>query len=281
MSTLSRDLTFLSFNNKDGGYATQNRRTSLLRLFATQLREHGYKLPSARSIKPKHVEYLVQRWQSEGLGAGTIKNRMCGLRWWAQKVNKASIIPRTNEELGIEARTRSGDDKAQKLDLDKVSALPCERMQMTTRLMAAFGLRMEEALKFRACIADKGESLVLKGSWCKGGRAREIPITLERQRDLLAQAHELVGKGSMIPNDKNYIQHRKAFEHQTLKAGFTNLHGLRHNYAQARYKMLTGTPCPKAGGAASNKSQADLEARQQISAELGHGRLEITKVYLG
>jgi hypothetical protein len=43
---------------------------------AGQLQELGYRLMAAASLKPKHVEGLVERWQAEG----TIKNRMAELR---------------------------------------------------------------------------------------------------------------------------------------------------------------------------------------------------------
>ncbi len=258
----------------------------MLVLFEKQLVEQGYKLPSPRSLKPKHVQHLVQRWQAEGLGAGTIKNRMVALRWWADKVNKASVIPRTNAELGIEERTKNDANIAQKLDLEKVNTLPCDRMRLAVRMMAAFGLRMEEALKFKPRLADKGDCIALKASWCKGGRERQVPVTLERQRELLAEVKAVCGAGSLIPDDKSYIQHRKALEHQTLKAGLTNLHGLRHNYAQVRYKALTGWECPKRGGMLKQdmdevQRDIDKDVRLKISEELGHSRLEITKVYLG
>ncbi|MBO9479797.1 integrase, partial [Shimia sp. R11_0] len=80
--------------------------------------------------------------------------------------------------------------------------------------------------------------------------------------------------------------HRKAFEYQALKAGMSNLHGLRHGYAQWRYKALTGRPCPKAGGKATKalteaERRTDRDARMTIAEELGHGRIDVTKAYLG
>lgn len=63
-------------------------------------------------------------------------------------------------------------------------------------------------------------------------------------------------------------------------------HGLRHAYAQKRYEALSGLVSPKNGGKTSRKlseseKQASLEARLQVSQELGHNREEITAVYLG
>ena len=64
------------------------------------------------------------------------------------------------------------------------------------------------------------------------------------------------------------------------------MHGLRHAYAQSRYEALTGWKAPAAGGPGRDamtpgQRLVDTEARQQISRELGHERIQITAVYLG
>ncbi len=287
MDALAYDLKNICDRNRDGGHTTRANRHRTLQAATRQLRRGGFRLKSARSIKPKHVNYLVKHWQSEGLKSGTIKNRMGAVRWWAGKVNKASVIPRDNIELGIENRETEGEDRGQKLDMDKLEGIECPKMQMSMRLMSAFGLRMEEALKFNPKFADKDDRLALKPSWTKGGRYREIPIHSERHRELINEAKELAEGGSLIPEEKNYIQHRKAFEHATLKAGFNNLHGLRHNYAQWRYSELTEHKCPKVEGGLKRENMTlaqlakDKMALQTIAKELGHNRLEITKVYVG
>lgn len=284
MDALAYDLKNICEHNRDGSHGTKANRHRSLQAIATELRTGGYKLAGARSLKPKHVEFLAKRWQAQGLTAGTIKNRMGHLRWWASKVNKPGMIPRDNGALGIPDRQRDTGNKAQKLDLAKLDGVSCPKMRTSMRLMAAFGLRMEEALKFRPEQADQGDHLALQASWTKGGRAREIPILTDRQRALVDEAKAVAGQGSLIPDEKSYIQHRKAFEHATLKAGFSNLHGLRHNYAQARYKALTGWACPKAGGPdklAAAQRALDRQARLTVSRELGHNRIDVTKDYLG
>ena len=47
---------------------------------------------------------------------------------------------------------------------------------MSLELQSAFGLRREEAIKFAPRYADKGDHLLLKASWTKGGKARTIPV---------------------------------------------------------------------------------------------------------
>jgi len=82
------------------------------------------------------------------------------------------------------------------------------------------------------------------------------------------------------------VQQLHRYEKQTQKAGLSQLHGLRHGYAQRRYFELTGKVCPAAGGLPSKEQSPeqralDHEARVMISYELGHAREAISAVYLG
>ena len=284
MNDLAMELVRLCQHNRDGSHATQANRRRGLTAMATDLYELGYRPQGAASLKPKHVTALVAHWQSQNLSNATIKNRIGWIRWWAEKVNKSSVIPRDNAELGVAQRTTSTENKA--WHLPPVIKLPSPHMRLSVHLMEAFGLRLEESLKIKPHQADHGKVVRLQGSWTKGGRPRDIIVTTLEQRALLEAAKLLAGKGSLIPADRSYIQHRKALEHQTLKAGYTNLHGLRHGYAQRRYRQLTGWDSPKAGGPKRSELTADQRpiddfARSVISEELGHSRLEITRVYLG
>lgn len=96
----------------------------------------------------------------------------------------------------------------------------------------------------------------------------------------------LAGAGALIEPGRNYIQQRWAYEHQAASAGLKNNHGLRHAWAQWRYEQLSGLKPPAKGGAmpgalTGEDRWRDRAARQALSYELGHNRLEITKVYLG
>ena len=80
-------------HNRDGSFSTQSVRRERLMLMIDQLVDGGYKLPHIHSLKPKHIQHLTNRWLQEGLSAGTIKNRLTGLRWVAQKHQKPEFIP--------------------------------------------------------------------------------------------------------------------------------------------------------------------------------------------
>jgi len=106
------------------------------------------------------------------------------------------------------------------------------------------------------------------------------------QREVVARAHRLAGKGSLIPRDRNYRQQLRVYERHTANAGLSKLHGLRHAYAQDRYEELTGWKSPAAGGPAAQslstaKRAIDRQVRLTISRELGHERESITRIYCG
>ena len=127
---------------------------------------------------------------------------------------------------------------------------------------------------------------MLKDTWTKGGRAREIPIRNDEQRGVLDEAKSLAGRGSLIPTQLSYVDQLRRFEYQCAGAGVHRMHGHRHQYAQVRYRELTGWLAPAAGGPRSQEltpeqRELDREARLTISAELGHEREQITAVYLG
>ena len=254
---------------------------------ANELHELGYRGMNSHSLKPKHVDALVRHWLEKEVAAGTIKNRMASFRWWARKVNRQNVVARSNDHYGIPNRifvTNTNKAKSiSKVDLAKVRD---EHVRMSLELQQAFGLRREEAIKFIPAYADQGDHLTLKPSWTKGGKPRVISIRTKQQRGVLARAHRLAGKGSLIPSNRNYVQQLRIYEGHTLRAGLSKMHGLRHAYAQRRYEELTGWKSPAAGGPLAKshnleQRETDHQARLIISRELGHEREQITAVYLG
>lgn len=287
MRDLNYQLKNICNRNKDGSYSTQAARQRNLDLMANQLHDLGFHHLNATSLKPKHVVALVGYWKKENIAVGTIKNRMAHLRWWAEKIGKPNVIPPTNLALNIENRTYvTNKSKAITLDSATLETVKDPSIRVSLELQAAFGLRREEALKFQPSFADRGDKIVLKSSWCKGGQEREIPIRNDYQREVLQRAHKVAGRGSMIPPTLKYIQHLKRYERACQNANLSKVHGLRHSYAQTRYKELTGWDAPAIGGPTSKElsveqKEIDLRARLTISEELGHHREEITAVYLG
>lgn len=265
----------------------------MLKLFTEQLARNGYdvKTMSPKDLKGRHVNKLLEQWRKDGVSTGTIKNRMVAVRWWAEKVGNSGAV-KDNATYKIENRIYvTNENKSislKDLDLSKTDA----NIAQSLRLQDAFGLRREESMKFQPEYALDGQKIEnaqyirLKDSWTKGGRPRTIPITHEKQRQELKNAYAQAVKngGSMIPKEKSYKSHKAHFEAVTHALEVGQTHGLRHGYAQTRYRALMGFDCPAVGGSrvlSAEEKVKDKEIRMLISEELGHSRINITSVYLG
>ena len=278
---------------REGSHATQANRRAMLKLFTEQLAKNGYdvKTMSPKDLKGRHVNKLLEQWRKDGVSTGTIKNRMVAVRWWAEKVGNSGAV-KDNATYKIENRVYvTNQNKSISLkDLDLSKTDP--NIVQSLRLQDAFGLRREESMKFQPEYALDGQKIEnakyirLKDSWTKGGRPRTIPITNEKQRQELKNAYAQAVKngGSMIPKEKSYKSHKANFEAVTHALGVGQTHGLRHGYAQTRYRELMGFDCPAVGGSrvlSADEKTKDKEIRMLISEELGHSRINITSVYLG
>ncbi|WP_151820827.1 tyrosine-type recombinase/integrase [Acinetobacter soli] len=291
--TLKNELDELCKKFRTGSHATQANRRAMLHLFSDQLASIGFNTYTMRAtdIKGKHINRLIEFWRREGLSAGTIKNRMSVLRFWAEKVGNPGAI-KDNNTYKLEKRVYvTNENKSvslKELDLSQID----QNIAQSLRLQDAFGLRREESMKFQPVFAldgqkiDSARYIRIKGSWAKGGRPRTIPITNEKQRNELrnAYARAVENGGSLIPKEKSYVSHMSFFEKVTSALGVGQTHGLRHGYAQDRYFELLGFQCPAVGGVrelTAEEKEKDAVIRLQISEELGHSRINITSVYLG
>lgn len=284
-----RELVQLCNRNRDGSFSTQAARKDILSMAGRQLVELGFFNLPASNLKKKHITKLLDRWKSDGVSDATLKNRLSHLRWWAEKIGKQNLIPRTNSELDIGRRKYvtniSKSVQVSNSDLEKIKD---HHIRLSLELQRAFGLRREESIKFQPsyAVGDALNQIRLKASWCKGGRERTIPIRTDYQRDVLRRVAAFAGKGSLIPPSQQYKDQLKRYENETNRAGLHKLHGLRHEYAQQRYKELTGWEPPVKGGPkytqfTAKMKELDRVARLTISEELGHSREAITAVYLG
>ncbi len=167
-----------------------------------------------------------------------------------------------------------------------------------TRIAAVAGLARELGLRFReASLLDARGALVqarhlgrvniTEGT--KGGRGREVdrwvPVT-ERALRTLMRAAEVQGKGrNLVPGAMSFSQWKAhAYHVWSSVAGQHGLHGfheLRAAYACERYRQLTGAAAPAVAGRRGVDKATDRAARQVISRELGHGRIDVVAAYVG
>ena len=286
MRDLNWDLLGLQRRDPDGSHATRRDRSYALARMADALHEAGYRGLRVKGLKGKHVEALVRNWRAGPASDATIMNRMAHLRWWARRVGKGDLV-KPNADYGIRPRSHVSDGtKRRDLDSAKLARVKDPHVRMALRLQAEFGLRREEAIKFAPAYADHGDRIVVKGSTAKGGHRREVPVLTDRQRRLLDEARELAGGGALIPPGRNYADQKKVYEDRTRAAGLDRNHGLRHAYALDRYEAMTGWKAPAAGGPlrrdlTAGQRRSDTAARLTVSLELGHGRVDVARNYIG
>lgn len=289
MENLRKDVIERLKTNKDGSYSTQANRQRILMMCVDQLTEKYGKKLKVEDLKGRHINHLLREWKADGVSTGTLKNRMSHLRWLARKIGNDGLV-KDNATYGIEDRKYvTNIDKSQTVTDAQLSQLS-PYIRQSVELQKVFGLRREEATKFQPSWALAGydpysaKEIQIKPQWAKGGRHRVIPITNQAQRDALMKALTMAGDGSLIPPDRTYKDHIAKFERETAKIGLGQTHGLRHLYAQNRYKELTGFDCPAFSGVrelSEDEKALDKTARQTISHELGHNRLSVTGIYLG
>lgn len=198
--------------------------------------------------------------------------RDCGIR------NRSAIRQNVPRGYGLD----EFDDAVSNLETQRLI-----RQAAIARLAREINLRSKEASLLDAVDAlksiEKGVLVVTAGT--KGGRRREIPIVTERQASALRMAAHLQATGrNLIPDSMSWKTWREGglrFGREALQlSGIGGYHELRAAYACQRYFELTGALAPVFGDRVQNKG-VDLHARKVISAELGHGRVDVVAEYIG
>ena len=205
-----------------------------------------------------------------------------------QKIGKENIIARTNAAYGIADRVYvTNVSKATELAAEQLEDIRTDNIKISLRLQAAFGLRREESIKIIPKWADRGDRWCSRIPGRKGGRTARDSDPHARTAAARRRGEGVAkGKSLVAPGYATYVDYLKHFRYECERIGIHAFHGHRHFYAQARYKELTGWECPARGGPTSKQltreqKVIDHEARVAISHEMGHGREQITAVYLG
>lgn len=269
--------------NRDGSPARKKARYVNLMLCIRQLQKRGYQENwDVHNVGKQEVHRLVHDWRSAGLNDRTIANRMVDIRWLASKVGRKHLIP-SNKELGLLRKKTSGPKEYEALELDHAGLRKMViHAQLVTELRREFGLRQIEAFRFEHEYATREPGVIrLAGSWNRDAPPRVIPITTDRQRELLervgryqeTQPEHSAGCRSMMPANMTAKEYLAEYRRACHAAGVPGKE-LRAAWAQERFEQLTGFPPPIAGGPKyselpdSDRKRYD-EACRTASLELG------------
>jgi hypothetical protein len=200
------------------------------------------------------------------------------------------VSPTSSEQCGITKRTHVRKVPPTGLNrghlqqaLSKLDSRGCA----ITCLARELGLRSKEAslLDAKSALDDASKTgAVTIEHGTKGGKSRRFTVSSDWQLTALQRAAAVQGLArAVMPAEENWKTWREMGLRrirETLQAfGIRGIHELRSAYACERYEQLTGYRAPVLGGNAPR--ELDQVARQQISAELGHSRIDITNAYLG
>ena len=292
----------------DGHYATVQAHSERCRLFCDWLLS-SHQIADARRINQEifyayaaHVRGLLENGD---ISVSTATNRI-------SSVNVAMKILRGDTKVHIanigkilgEKRSHIRTLAPQGMIFEHLDPLIEEliktgfqRVAAIIMLARAAGMRLREAIladlpRLKREALRLGEINIQDG--CKGGRSgafapRWIPVT-----DIVLSAIEFArsvsppGSRNLLSPTENYVEFLRGTvnaSRNTLKAhGISRFHDLRAAYACCRFQELAGTPAPvfvSDDESSVLPRSRNREARQKISRELGHERLEVTNAYLG
>lgn len=281
---LLTQLDKLARHNRQGSYKTRERYYEAMQRFCAFLADN-FCLQKLSNINGKHLEAYVRYMQAIGNAPSTIKTDLSAIRFYHDQMDTKHALP-TNEELHVSLQRRSigGVDRSWSLqELEDFCACCHDRgvphYADIARITYYAGLRIHECFRLDTAAAEaalRTGLLTVKG---KGGLVRSVPVgpevtaLLAARLDQVRRGHKLYVADD-VPTHKAIKQMQdfiRSVREEIRKPGSQRPmthHGLRHSYAAGQYDQLR------------ESGVGEGTARREVSHLLGHGRPEVTKIYL-
>ncbi|UEB96681.1 integrase domain-containing protein [Pseudomonas sp. HN2] len=293
----------------DGHFGTVKAHSDRWQAFVQWCRsEEGPRLNDARQIDReilmRYAAHVREQVNQGNVGIATAQNRLSSVNRTiaALRGDQYVKIPSPSKALGLQrssvrSEAPQGQDRGQvELIAQALSELGQQsRVSAIVLLARETGMRLREAiladlLRLKREARQLGKINIQDGT--KGGRSgasapRWIAVT-DQVRGALNRASEVSPSGSrnLLAPDESYkdfmqtvVRPARDLLHEQGVKGF---HELRAAYACERYEQLTGFPAPVNGGRGHREDQElDQRAREQISHELGHNRIDVVSAYIG
>ena len=291
-----------------GHFATVNAHSDRWQAFVRWCRsEEGPGYNDARQIDRQTLQdyaaYLRQQIQYGELCIATAQNRLSSVNRTlaALRGDQDVKIASPSQALGLQrssvrSRAPDGQDRQQvQRVIEVLGEQQHKRVAAIILLARATGMRLREAIladlpRLHREAEHFGRINIQDGT--KGGRsgasAPRWVVANEAVKAALQLARHVSPPRSrnLLALDESYV----AFLQQTVlparetlhEHGLKGFHELRAAYACERYEQLTGHAAPVNGGHCYRIDRdLDQQARQQISLELGHNRVDVVSAYIG
>lgn len=263
--------------------------------FADWAKENG--ISDMRNITRDTIKEYADSMKLSGLAITTMQNRISTINvvmnyaregaW--QKISPVETVGQSRSQVRTEAPAML-DRTTYSEAISDLKAAGLDRAAAALGLCREFGMRSEEATKADldrlAKEATRGEVNIQEGT--KGGRdaPRWVAVTPAGREAIRAalQARPEGSKNLLAPVE-TYRQWRegelRAGREVLHSYGIRGYHDARAAFACQRYQEITGSPAPCASGHREADRETDRGARGVIAAELGHGRSDVCRAYLG
>lgn len=280
--------------------------------FFTELRKETRFKIEPRQLRGLHVEVMVQRWVERSLAPATLHNYLSFLRTFAEWLGKAGMVREPAFYVGsdsplahrIQVPSEDKSWSAKGIDsaevIKKVAAID-QWVGLQLELCQVFAMRPKEARHFRPHDAERTRVQAIRADAAahpeadlfiriehgtKGGRARDVPVVTDAQRQLLDRLKQTVPPGGYVGRpDRTSRQNQHRFYYVVRRSGISKkdlgivAHGLRHEVANDSYEEFSGAASPVRGGDVPPHVMAD--ARYRVARLLGHARERAAAFYIG
>ena len=250
-----------------------------------------------------YAGHLRQQVEQGELTIATAQNRLSSVNrtMAALRGDPYVKVPSPSKALGMQRNSvrcsvPQGQDREQvKRIVDVLCEHQMPRAAAITQLARATGMRLREAIladlpRLKRESEQYGKINIQDGT--KGGRSgASTPrwITVDDHiRDALRFAEQVSPDGSrnLLAPDENYLDFQQGIVRPARnilhKHNLKGFHELRAAYACERYEQITHHPAPINGGRCYQLDRRLIqEAKDQISYELGHGRIDVVSAYIG
>lgn len=264
----------------------------------------NYGSQNFRNINDKHLKSFVDASNKSNISSMALKTDLSAIRKLHSMLPKKRFksLETDNKKLGVGKRKNIGVDRAWKNSevataIKHAKVMGRKDVQWAIQCARSLGLRIEETTALtKSQLREALTNNYIHLTTTKGGIKRDVslnPGAKRTFRDMIANtryerifiSHGRTHKQAMRSIQNWVYNHRDIFTesylpHIELNHQYQNelnidyerknltFHGLRHAYARNQYEI--------ARKYTSNKK----EARMQVSILLGHGRDDVTKIYL-
>lgn len=280
---LTLQLDKLARHNRQGSFRTRQRYYEAMLRFCRFLAGR-YRLERLANISPKHIFAYVEFLQAGGKAPSTIKTDLAATRFFHDLMPRSRYELPDNSELFLQHRTVGGVDRTwstPEFNRMLMFALAAGREDYITILYLGryAALRIHECFRIDTACAEQAlreSTFTIKG---KGGLIRTVPLNdILRGRLIKHLAASLRGHKLFVPdgvpthkaikNFQAFLAANRFYAQDTNSHRPMTFHDLRHIRAAEWYVEFV------------KQGQTPYQARKAVSKLLGHGRDDVTRIYL-